>query len=461
MKKLCSLLLVLVMLFTMAGCSKGSESNDIAKGDKTQGDNPIKLTMWTMHTTEAMIDTLNAQVKAFESQNPDIKIKIETLTYDVVYQRMMAGMNSDTMPNIFNGIEGHIAFMQSKDALADVSDIIDAKGGRDAFVEKYLDWVTKEDVVYAVPDWALYQGVWYRKDLFEENNIEIPKTWEELSAAAAKLTQDTDGDGKTDIYGMCIPMDRNMVAQQTYSQFLYSNGVNIFNTDTGAYEFGDKKEEAVQALDTMMQIYHESSPEGSVNWSWTDFRTALAKGEIAMTSEWGAVVAIAAEQNPEMLDNLSVFPFPGQDASTYNQNASFGGAYYMAIGKSTDEKIEASKKFVEFLFETDNVAERANSRPIYALPALKEAFESDTYKNNEMVRKFSKEVNDIFENIIPYEERSGFEAGLTNSAGQIESSNLMGDAIQNVVLNGWTTQEAVDYMDEKLQEIITNCKEMK
>ena len=96
MKKLCSLLLVLVMLFTMAGCSKGSESNDIAKGDKTQGDNPIELTMWTMHTTEAMIDTLNAQVKAFESQNPDIKIKIETLTYDVVYQRMMAGMNSDT-----------------------------------------------------------------------------------------------------------------------------------------------------------------------------------------------------------------------------------------------------------------------------------------------------------------------------------------------------------------------------
>lgn len=133
----------------------------------------------------------------------------------------------------------------------------------------------------------------------------------------------------------------------------------------------------------------------------------------------------------------------------------------MAIGKSTDEKIEASKRFVEFLFETDNVAERANSRPIYALPAMNEAFESDTYQNDEMVQKFSSEMEDIFENIIPYEERSGFEAGLTNSAGQIESSNLMGDAIQNVVLNGWSTEQAVDYMDEKLQEIITNCNEMK
>lgn len=461
LKKSWPALLAAVLIVLLAGCSKAGDTDKDNGNSSGSTGQQIELTMWTMHTTEAMINTLNAQVSAFEEQNPGIKIKVETLTYDVVYQRMMAGMNSDTMPNIFNGIEGHIAFMQSKDALADVSDLIEAKGGRDKFVDKYLDWVTKDGKVYAVPDWALYQGVWYRKDLFEENGLEIPKTWEELKEAAKVLTQDTDGDGSIDTYGMCIPMDRNMVAQQTYSQFLYSDGINVFDPETGEYEFGSKKEQAVKALDMMIEIYQVASPEGSINWSWTDFRTALAKGEIAMASEWGAVVAIAQEQNPEMLDNLSVFPFPGADESTYNQNGSFGGAYYMAIGKSTDEKIEASKKFVEFLFETDRVAERANSRPIYALPALKEAFDSDTYQNNEMVKKFNKEMEDIFENIIPYEERSGFEAGLTNSAGQIESSNIMGDAIQNVVLNGWTTEEAVDYIDEKMQEIIKNCNEMK
>lgn len=450
MKKVLAIILSAITLISTAAVAS-------AKSDE----GTIELTMWTMHTTEAMINTLNAQVEAFEAENPSIKINIETLTYDVVYQRMMAGMNSDTMPNIFNGIEGHIAFMQSKDALADVSDIIESKGGRDAFIEKYLDWVTKDGAVYAVPDWALYQGVWYRKDLFEEKGLEIPKTWDELKEVAAALTEDTDGDGQTDIYGMAIPMDRNMVAQQTYSQFLYSAGVNIFDPETGAYQFGEKKEEAIKALDAMLEIYEESSPAGSVDWSWTDFRNALANGDIAMTSEWGAVVAIAQEQNPEMLENLSVFPFPGPDADTYGENASFGGAYYMAIGKSTDEKMEASKKFVEFLFESDNVAERANSRPIYALPALKEAFESDTYKNNDMVKMFQSELDTIFDKILPYEERSGFEAGLTNSAGQIESSNLMGDAIQNVVLQGWTSEQAVDYMDQKIQEIVESCGEMK
>lgn len=78
-----------------------------------------------------------------------------------------------------------------------------------------------------------------------------------------------------------------------------------------------------------------------------------------------------------------------------------------------------------------------------------------------MVKMFQSELDTIFDKILPYEERSGFEAGLTNSAGQIESSNLMGDAIQNVVLQGWTSEQAVDYMDQKIQEIVESCGEMK
>ncbi len=470
MKKLLAFALcMLLFIASFAGCGS-TESNTPATTGQTTADaaaqtaalrKEVNLTMWTMHTTENMIKTLDEQIVEYTSANPNVKINIETLTYDVVYQRMMAGINSDTMPNIFNGIEGHIAFMQSKGALTSVNDLIDKMGGKEAFITKYLDWVTKDGNIYAVPDWALYQGIWYRKDLFEKHGIEIPKTWEELRAAAKKLTMDTNGDGKVDIYGMAIPLARNMVAQQTYSQFLYSAGVNIFTPGTGAYEFGSKKDTAIKALEEMMNIYKESSPPGSVNWSWTEFRTALAKGDIAMASEWGAVVAIAKEQNPDMLENLSVFPFPGQDASTFNKNGSFGGAYYMAIGNSTDDRIAASKDFISFMFDEDRLAQRANSRPIYAIPTMKSAFDSSTYQNNDMVKMYQEEINNIFDNIIPYEERSGFEAGLTISAGQIESSNLMGDALQNVVLNGWTSQQAVDYMDRKLQEIIEGSGEMK
>lgn len=41
------------------------------------------------------------------------------------------------------------------------------------------------------------------KDLFEENGIEIPTTWEGLREVAAKLTQDTAGDSRQTFTG-CV-----------------------------------------------------------------------------------------------------------------------------------------------------------------------------------------------------------------------------------------------------------------
>lgn len=82
MKKVLAIILSAITLISTAAVAS-------AKSDE----GTIELTMWTMHTTEAMINTLNAQVDAFEAENPSIKINIETLTYDVVYQRMMASMH--------------------------------------------------------------------------------------------------------------------------------------------------------------------------------------------------------------------------------------------------------------------------------------------------------------------------------------------------------------------------------
>jgi len=49
--------------------------------------------------------------------------------------------------------------------------------------------------------------VYYNVDLFEANNLPLPEagwSWDEFVAAAAALTQDTDGDGRTDLYGVVV-----------------------------------------------------------------------------------------------------------------------------------------------------------------------------------------------------------------------------------------------------------------
>lgn len=458
MKRVLSIALCLAVIFTsLMGCSSGqtATSGSGSSQQASSSDQKIELKMWTMLTTTACMNKMNEQLAEFTKENPNITVKLEANTYDNVYAKLMTAIQGNSLPDVLDCIEGHVAFLQSKNAIIPVDDLIDELGGKSAFTQKYLDWATKDSKTWALPDWSLHQEVWYRKDLYQKYNLSIPTTWDQLTENAKKLNLDTNSDGKTDIYGMAVPLGRNMVAQQTYSQFLYSAGVDIFDPQTGEYAFGKNKAMAVKAMDAMVKIYKESSPAGSVDWTWTDFRTAMVKGTVAQTNEWGAIIAQAQEQNPTMLDNLSCFPMPGPDGTS---QGSCGGTYYMCIAKSTAERQQAAQKLLKFLFQKDRLADRANTRPVYALPTMKAAFESETYNSDKMVQKFSPEIKDIFANVIPKEERNGFEHGLNTAASQIESSNIMGDAVQNVILKGWTTSQAVDWLDQQLQSIISQSK---
>lgn len=450
-------LCVAMILMSFAGCSSNkdktgtSDTSSSLAGQTLDPNKKVDLTMWTMLTTNACMDNMNKQLAAFMEKNPNITVKLEPMTFDDVYARLMTAVQGKTLPDVLDCIEGHVAFLQSKGALAPADDLINELGGKSAFTQKYLDWASKDNQIWALPDWSLHQEVWYRTDLYKKYGLSIPTTWDELEENAKKLNIDSNNDGTIDIYGMAIPLGRNMVAQQTYSQFLYSAGVNIFDPETGEYAFGNNKEMAVKAMDKMLQIYKESSPSGSIDWSWTDFRTGMVKGTLAQTNEWGAIIAQAKEQNPQMLDNLSCFPMPGPDGTS---KGSCGGTYYMCMTKSTSDREIASRMLLEFLYQKDNLAQRANTRPVYALPTMTAAFNSDTYNSDPMVQKFSNEIKNIYTNVIPNEERNGFEHGLNTAASQIESSNIMGDAIQNVLLKGWTTTQAVDWLDQQLQSII-------
>jgi len=51
-------------------------------------------------------------------------------------------------------------------------------------------------------------GIYYNKKIFDEFGVDYPQdgwTWDEFLATAQALTQDTDGDGKTDVWGIQLP----------------------------------------------------------------------------------------------------------------------------------------------------------------------------------------------------------------------------------------------------------------
>ena len=246
-------------------------------------------------------------------------------------------------------------------------------------------------------------------------------------------------------------MNPVQVAPQTYYEFLYSAGVYTFDPDTGEYVFGQQKEKAAEVLDYVIDLYKNVSPPSSTEWAWNEYRNALVEGTVAMTFDMGAVIGLAQANNPDMVKNLGRFDFPGQFGT---KPASFGSGYtFVASNQGSEEKIQLTKDLLAKLYTPERAAERALSRPMFAFPSLYTAL--DIYKQDQSVALFQDEIatiTDAFENSNWY--WYGMEYGLSQMSSQIEATTFFGEAMQSVALGRWTSQEAVDYIDQMLQEQI-------
>ncbi|GAA0993896.1 sugar ABC transporter substrate-binding protein [Acrocarpospora macrocephala] len=430
-------------LVLITACSPPGTSGT---GGKVAADGRIRLNFWTNLTVQAQADVIKKQAEQCVAKQPNVSVSFDAVPFDSMYPKMITAFRSGNGPDIMNTIEGGVATAQAGGYVVPVDDVIDAHGRAD-FVPSFLHAVTKDGKAWAVPDWALHQEVWYREDLFAAKEIEIPKSWDEVMAAARKLDDPAGG-----VRGFAVPMGAALVAPQTYYQFLYAAGVHTFDPETGEYALDRDRRKAVQATQFMIDLYRAASPPESRTWTWTDFRTAFVQGKVAMTMDFGAVVGLAAEQNPGMLDNFSVFQLPAPIAGAKPRGA-IGGGYFYMIGKSHPNREKAAKTLVECMMQPDLAAARVNTRPVFALPATNSAAESATFTANETVRRFAPEIKLIREKTLPEWYRYGMEAGLNQLSGQIEATTFVGDQLQSAAAGNITAEQAFDNINAEMKRL--------
>lgn len=440
----------ITMVAAMVGCSPTVNKDggaDPTQSNTTATEGPTELLFWTNLNVDAQAKVIQAQAESCAAaMDGDVTVKFEAIPFDQMYTRLATAFRSGNGPDIMNTLEGAVAFSEDAGYLVPVDDVVDAHG-RDDFLPSYLAAVQKDDKTWGVPDWALHQEVWYRTDLFEANNIEIPKTWDELKAAAEKLNSPDEG-----TFGFAVPMGSAMVGPQTYYQFLYANNVFTFDPETGEYAFDADPAAAEEATEYMIDLYSAASPPESRTWGWPDFRNGFVEGKVAMTNDFGAVVGIAQEQNPEMLEKISAFPMPAKNEGD-TTGGMLGGGYYYMVGKTGAEREALSGKLIECMMEPDAAAERANTRPVFAIPATNSAAESQVYNSNETVQQFADEIAMIREQTA---YRYGMEAGLNPLAGQIEATTFIGDALQAAAAGTITPAEATLQINEELRRLSGN-----
>ncbi len=426
-KKLIALLLAVLTMFSLTAVGQAAE--------------PEKLVIWTCLTADAQFEVLNKQFTEL-GKEMGVEVEVEKLSFSEMIGKLATAAATDEVPDVMHVNFGGTAQLYADEVLMPLDDIINSIGADD-FSDAYKTVLTGADGhIYGLPDWAMHTSVWYRKDLFEEKGLEIPTTWAEFKAVAEALN---DGDA---MKGFPVPLDGVQVAAQTLYELMCSKGVFFLDPDTGEYVFDKEKDEMIEVIDYLVDLYKTASPAGSLTWSWGDYRNALAvSGTVAMTLDMGAVIGNAQGNAPEMVDKLGCFDFPGVDG---NKVASFGSGYcFVGTKQETEERTALVSEFLTKLYTPERAAERALSRPMFAFPSYLPAFE--IYKASEKVAAFQTEVDTImnaFENTTWY--WYGMENGLSPMSAHIEGTTIFGEALQGACDGTYTSEEAYELINDDL-----------
>lgn len=157
----------------------------------------------------------------------------------------------------------------------------------DEFTVSAQNHIQSGDKIWGLPFRQGVNNLFYvRKDLLEEFGLAAPTTPEEILETARKLTLDTDGDGRIDIYGLGIMAGGPPATDQEFLFWLYSRGGRILDENGNVHPFESKHGElAVGILEEWKQMRDEGIfPPGILTWGLWEPLSYMQEGRLAMAT---------------------------------------------------------------------------------------------------------------------------------------------------------------------------------
>lgn len=441
-KKLALLLAGILALGSFAGCGgdsgskdKGKEQSSVNADGELEGD----ITFWHSFTQGGRLDTIQAAADKFMEENPKVNIKIETFSWNDFYTKWTTGLASGNVPDMSTALVGHVTEMINSDALVPLNDLIDDIG-RDKFSENALNEGTVDGNNYSISLYSHAMVMWVRKDLLEQNGLEVPKTWDELYETAKQLTKDG-------IYGLSFPCGSNDFQATNFLNFyVRSGGGSLLNDDLTANLTSDL---AIEGINYWLKVYEDCSPKDSVNYDVLDQATLYYQGKTAFDFNSGFQIGGVQQNSPDLLQYVDCYPIPTIDGS--EQKGITTSNQPIVVWKNSKHP-DICKEFIKTLYEEENYLDFLASQPVGMLPSISGIEDLDAYKNNETIQQF-QHAEEVISSQIPGGTAIGFEHGPNLQAGLIVNQHVIEEMFQDIITNGTDVETAAKAAEEELNTL--------
>ncbi len=288
MKKVLSMVLAAMLLLSL--CSFAS-AEDVVELE------------FVYHKTESnAIDAMETVINNFNAANPGIKVNFVQVPDTATVLQSRAQLNE--MPDMFGCTTGNMFELMFEDGI-----IMDLTG------QEFLSSVEPSSLemsTYNGKNWRLpyslsCYGLYVRTDIFEEQGLALPTTWDELMDVCEKLTA-------AGITPFALP-DKTMVYQrmERMMSFMSEDDTEFKQIAAGELEAKDSKLLQNYA-NASLQIVNYMTPE-SLGAEYTESYQQLIAGQAAMTINGGWSLATLKDYDPDIKVALIPMPNPTGDES--------------------------------------------------------------------------------------------------------------------------------------------------
>jgi raffinose/stachyose/melibiose transport system substrate-binding protein len=318
-----------IICLIAAACAPSEDVAD-ESGDESGG----SITVWSWRTED-----VTGYEKIFETFTEDTGIEVEfkahlNTEYDTILETALkGGKGPDVMQlRAYGGLQQHI----------DAGYLVPLDGEierLDEFSPQALAGAEglKDGRIYGVPFAIQTLQVFYNKAIFAENDIEVPETYEEFTAAADKLksagiTPIAAGGGDT----WTLPILHSVVGAEVYGGDGFVDGILSGDEDFTSPEFV----ESVEAISDLTPYL----PEEPAGVAYTDTQILFTQEQAAMFIGGSWEAGYFSSTNPDL--DFGTFPMPSREGGEGLVSWFTDGSYGV---NAQSPKTEEAQQLVEWM----------------------------------------------------------------------------------------------------------------
>jgi multiple sugar transport system substrate-binding protein len=379
----------------------------------------------------------------FNEEHDGIQVNVEPQNWNEVFGKLTSALDAGNEPDFMFSLPAFTMTFQSRDALVDVSDIVDDIMSEHDMYENTVTPFQYEGGTWGVPMWDMVFLNHYRTDTLGEVNDWPPETWSDWLSVNSAVT-----DGSN--YGMVLPANKNLWTTENLYSLMINNGAYVYGPDGGIMF---DTEETVETLDFYKQMFQQASPPGATGWGWADWERSLLQGTAHSTIGFSSWMRRLTET--EYADSFGAIQQPvpegGQPGSIH---------YVNDIMVFNEDNREAIGTFIKWLHSEGVYGEwLAKTEPTLYLPVTATGENSDAFWNHDTIDRYRSSVEAQFE-ALPDATLYGFrDVHVENdlylpSVGTLEGSHVLAEVVQELIVNDRSPADAASWGQDRIQEVL-------